>query len=202
VAVLAVGFFSWQRGAEQAAVEQARIELTETLPKALAAASSTTLAEAKDAAGKRQAEALTADGEAALARGDAAGARVAVAGLDALRAKLVQEYELRIVSRPGEQTGVFRIPDANEGARNYYLVVEAVTADGTVLSMPVTSEEDGRTTTVAKWAVRVPRATYDAVAADKRDDGIVQDAVLGEKPRGALEPVYVMTVQDGAITSW
>jgi hypothetical protein len=68
--------------------------------------------------------------------------------------------------------------------------------------MPVTSEEDGRTSTVAKWAVRVPQETYDAVAADKRDDGIVQDDVLAEKPRGALDPVYVMSVQGGAITSW
>lgn len=198
----AIGYTAWQRSAEQGAAEQARIEITETLPKALAAAAETTLAEAKDAAGRKRIEALRADGEAALKVGDAEKARAAVAGLDALRAKLVQEYELRIVSRPGEQTGVFRIPDANEGTRNYYLIVEAVTPSGDVLSMPVTSEEDGKTTTVTKWAVRVPQETYDAVAADKRDDGIVQDNVLAEKPRGALDPVSVMRVQGGAITSW
>ena len=63
--------------------------------------------------------------------------------LTQLRARLNQTYHLRIVARPGEDTGVFRIPDVNSAARNYYIVVEAVDAGGNALSVPITSEEDG-----------------------------------------------------------
>ncbi len=107
-----------------------------------------------------------------------------------------------IVSRPGERSGVFRVPDANTGARNYYLVVEALDPAGKPVALPVTSEEDGKTETVTKWAVRVPKTTYDAVARDKGDDGIVQNNILADKPRGMLAPDYRMRVSGGAILSW
>ncbi len=196
------GYLTWSEGAAERAATEARIELAETLPRSLEAASAATLAEAKDDAALKAAEALVADGRAALARGDAVKARAAVTGLDQLRERLVREYDLKIISRPGERTGVYRIPDVNEGTRNYYLIVEAVTGNGELLSLPVTSEEDGKTSIVDKWAVRVPKATYDRVGADKQDDGIVEDNVLAQKPRGALDPVYLMPVEGGAITSW
>jgi hypothetical protein len=145
---------------------------------------------------------LEAEANTALVDLDADGARATIAEIGALQERLEQVYDLRIVSRPGEDTGLFRIPDVNDDARNYYIVVEAVTPDGEVLSLPVRSEEDGTVETVSIWAVRVPEATFEAVAADKREDGIVDDNRLGEKPRGALEPTWLMPVEDGAITSW
>ena len=36
----------------------------------------------------------------------------------------------------------------------------------------------------------------------KHIGSIVEDNILGEKPRGALQPVYEMDVLPGAITSW
>ena len=143
-----------------------------------------------------------AEGEAAAKAGDAVGMKTAIADLDAMRAALVQTYQLRIVSRPDEDTGVFRIPDVNEGAKNYYIIVEPVTDKGAVLSLPIVSEEDGKTYTVSKWGVRVPEATYEAIRDDKSDDGIVQANILGEKPRGTLKVTYLMPVESGAITEW
>ncbi|HSP26063.1 MAG TPA: DUF6384 family protein, partial [Saliniramus sp.] len=64
------------------------------------------------------------------------------------------------------------------------------------------NEETGRTETVTTFGVRVPEAVYDAVRRDKSDDGIIQDEIVGEKPRGALEPVYTMPVMGGMITRW
>lgn len=196
------GWLAFERSAADRAAEAARVEIAETLPRAFDGALAAATAEARDAAAKAAVTALAADGRAALARGDAAAARAAVAGLDDLRARLARSYELVIVSRPGERTGVFRIPDANEGARNYYVVVEAVDPDGGLVAVPVTSEEDGSRATVSKFAVRVPKATYDAVARDKADDGIVEDRVLGEKPRGSLATEWSKPVLDGAILSW
>ena len=40
------------------------------------------------------------------------------------------------------------------------------------------------------------------VAADKRDDGIIQNNRLGRKERGYLTPNYSVPTTGGAITSW
>ncbi|WP_181701480.1 DUF6384 family protein [Chthonobacter albigriseus] len=196
------GWQSWRTSSEQAATEAARVEITETLPKSLEAAAAAVLAEARDARAQRVAADRIADARAALARGDVAATRTAVAAIDALRAELTRTYVLRIVSRPGESSAVWRIPDVNSSARNHYLLVEAVTPGGEVLQLPVTSEEDGKTTAVAMWGVRVSEATFNRVRRDKEADGIVNDNIVGEKPRGSLDVAYAMPVLGGAITAW
>lgn len=201
IAVLG-GVTYWRVVSTERATEAARIEMTVTLPEAVDTAEAALVGEALTSDAKAEAEQRVAAARAAIAGGNAGAAREAVAVLADLRATLAQTYELRIVSRPGERTGVFRVPDVNTRARNYYLIVEAVTPSGDALKMPITSEEDGTVATVDKWGVRVPKATYDKVAADKSDDGIVEDNILGEKPRGSLAPVYEMDVLPGAITSW
>lgn len=196
------GVTYWRVASAERAVETARVEMTVTLPETVDAAEKALATEALTSDAQAEASTRVAAARAAITAGDAAAARQAVVAIADLRAKLAQTYELRIVSRPGEKTGVFRVPDVNTQARNYYLIVEAVTPSGDVLKMPVTSEENGKVATVDKWGVRVPKATYDKIAADKSNDGIVEDNILGEKPRGSLEPVYEMYVLSGAITSW
>jgi hypothetical protein len=187
---------------EQAQAERNRIDLAEKLPAALEQGHEDVLREAKTAAARERADGLLADGKSAIARGDVAGARQAVSDLDVLRTELRREYVLRIVSRPGEATGVWRVPQRNPASRNYYLIVEPVTPDGRILKLPVTSEEDGRTVTTSKWGVRVNEAVAMQVQRDKNDDGIVQRNELGEKRRGQLEVDYKMPVLRGAITQW
>lgn len=152
--------------------------------------------------GRERAAVLLAEGEAAIDRGDMDTAAEAIESLVSLRAMLSQGYELRVVSRPGELSGVWRVPEANPGARNYYLIVEAVDDGGNALAMPVRSEEDGKVYTVRKWGVRVDQATFDRIAADKRDDGIVQDYVIAVKTRGQLQPEYRVATSGAAITEW
>lgn len=154
-----------------------------------------------ESAQERAAE-LFAQGEAALGRGDTAEANAAIEALASLRAMLEQSYELRVISRPGELSGVWRVPEANPGARNYYLIVEAIDGGGNALAMPVRNEEDGRVYTVEKWGVRVDQSTFDRIAADKRDDGIIQDYVLAVKESGQLQPEYRISTTGAAITEW
>ena len=144
---------------------------------------------------------LTA-GKAALRDEDTAAAKDALASLQDLRSRLEQEYTLRIVNRPGENTGVWRIPDVNVKARNYYLIVEAVDARGNVLTVPIVNEETGKTERVKKWGLRVNEGTFNAVASDKKDDGIIQHDRFGHKKRGALVPDYEMPTTGAAITQW
>jgi hypothetical protein len=186
----------------QLAEERARIELTETLPNALRQAHADVLAIAADDGAKQRADALLADGERAIRAQDRASMSAISAELGALRADLAREYTLTIVSRPGESSGVWRRPPRGSQARNHYLIVEPIAPDGRKLSIPVRNEETGETETVAKFGVRVPQQVYDAVAQDKRDDGIVQRSRLAIKRRGKLEPEYQMPFDGGFITRW
>lgn len=141
-------------------------------------------------------------GQAALREGDEDGAEAALQSLKNLRETLEREYTLRIVNRPGERTGVWRVPDLNPSARNYYIVVEALDADGNPVQVPVTSEESGKTERVSRWALRVEEGVFRGVAADKQDDGIIQNNRFGVKLRGHLEPKYLFPTTGAAIISW
>jgi hypothetical protein len=186
----------------QLAAEQERIEITVTLPKSLRQAHADVLATGSDPAARQKADALLADGERAIRDGDRAAMTKVNADLTALRTELAAEYTLVIVSRPGESSGVWRRPPRGSQARNYYLIVEPVAPDGRKLSLPVRNEETGVSESVSKFGVRVPQATFEAVASDKRDDGIVQRNQFGIKKRGTLAVDYKMPFEGGIITQW
>lgn len=188
-------------GAAERAAEASRIELTVTLPTELERLHRSAVAEARVPEARERADGLSADGRAALEAGNTAAARTAIAALADLNAKLRQEYTLRIVSRPNEQSGIWRIPPNRPGGRNFYLIVEAVGPNGSAVSLPITSEEDQKPATLSRFGVRVSERTFDAVRRDKADDGIIQNVVLGEKRRGFLEPTWSMPVAGGFITS-
>jgi hypothetical protein len=48
----------------------------------------------------------------------------------------------------------------------------------------------------------VDEDTFQRVAADKRDDGIIQQAVVGMKRRGELEAQYSVATTGATITDW
>jgi hypothetical protein len=197
-----VGYYTLVTRPARLEAERTRIEVTETLPKALRQAYAEVVAVAGDDAAKQKASALLADGEAAIARGDRAEMAKTSAALAALRDDLRREYTLTIVSRPGEPSGVWRRPPGNSQARNYYLIVEPIAPDGRPVSIVVRNEETGAGETVSKLGVRVPQNVYEAVAQDKRDDGIIQRNRFGVKRRGTLAVDYLMPFENGTITKW
>lgn len=172
------------------------------LPDSLARSHAAVVELAEEARVDAQADAVFAEGRQALSAEDFEAARAAIAELDELHTTLDQQYELHVVSRPGQLSGVWRIPEENPNAQNYYLIVEAVDSDGDRLSLPILSEEDGRTSRVSLWGQRVEEAKFRAVASDKQDDGIIQDNVVGAKRRGVLERELRAGVLAGAITDW
>jgi hypothetical protein len=194
VAVIAISWQVFIRGPEQAAIAALPAELEQAYT---AVVDATALPDVE-----ADAATLLDDGKLALARDDARGARTAITDLDRLHAALETQYELRVVYGPGELSGFFREPEDNPGAQNYYLVVEAVDPRGNRVTRSITNEETTRSESATRWAQRVDAATYDATVADKRDDGIIQNAVLGEKRRGMLEPELRSGVLPGAITNW
>jgi hypothetical protein len=200
--VVAVGLYQYTvvRPREQA-VRDARTELTETLPRQLAAAHQAITTEAQVPAARQRADAILAQGRGALERGNAADARAAMAELDQLAATLRQEYQLRIVGRPEDKTGFFREHRSFQG-RAYFIVVDAIDPAGKPVRLPIRNDETNKMETVSRFAVRVPIETFNSVSDDKRRNGIVQNSRLGEKRRGFLEPEFRMPVLESRITSW
>ncbi len=90
----------------------------------------------------------------------------------------------------------------NTGARNYYVIVEAIGSGGRRVSVPVESEETGVVQTVSTWGLRVDEDTFERVRQDKLDDGIIQDDTFGVKRAGFLEPDYEYPTTGDAITEW
>jgi len=201
VAVVGGGWYGLVERPRQQAAEAARIELAESIPQRLAELADAIGAEAEEPAVRDNAQITALDGRSAAQAGDADAARAAVAMLESLLAELRLSFEVRVVSRPGESTGVTRIPD-NQAAENAYLIVEAIAPDGTPVTRPIASEEDQSVRTVSMWGVRVPDVVFERVRRDKQDDGIVQDSLVGAKQRGRLTIDWVMPVLDGMITEW
>ncbi|MEM9169040.1 MAG: DUF6384 family protein [Pseudomonadota bacterium] len=183
-------------------VEALRVERTVTLPRRLVETRDAALAIAETDDARRRIETAYQNGVAAAADGDLDAARAAAGALDDFREDLSRDLDIRVVSRPGEYSGVFRIPNDTPDARNYYLIVEAVDAGGRVHALEIASEEDRATKRAPAWGVRVPKGVFDAIAADKQDDQIIQKAVVGRKPKGWLAPRYDVATAGGAILEW
>lgn len=148
------------------------------------------------------AQAIFAGGAAAVDQHDYAAARSSVGELRDLSYRLQQQYELHIVSKPGQESGFWMEPNDNPGARSYYLVVEALDPQGNAVRVRVRSEQDSATRVVSTWALHVDKQDFDRAVADKRDDGIIQNDVVGVKRRGELEPTYSVQTNGGAILKW
>jgi hypothetical protein len=160
------------------------------------------LKEAREPGAAGKIEALYANAATAAEAGDLETLRTARQALHYVHDTLRQEYTIQVVSRPGTPSGVWRTPVNSRTARNYYLIVEAVTASGQVLKLPVTSEEDGKVRTVSVWGLRVDQPTYEQVRRDKEADGIVNRRHVGTKKRGFLTPEYSVSTTGAAITEW
>jgi hypothetical protein len=76
---------------------------------------------------------IAAEGQRAIANGDRGAARTQLTTLKDMTDQLAQEYDVRIVSRPGEDTGFFRKRQDVPNGMSYYLVVEPVAPGGRVL---------------------------------------------------------------------
>lgn len=165
----------------------------------LGAVHASVLTESRDPGASARADSLYALAGTALKRGDDREARAALGTLRDLEAQLRLSYTLRIAT---DTTGVWRIPDINTAAENYYIIVEPFDAAGKQLTIPVTNEETGKTERVKAFGLRVPPEVFDEIRRDKLDDGIIQRNVFGEKHAGFLEPDYYFDTTGAAITNW
>ena len=148
----------------------------------------------EDLAVERAAE-LGRTAEAQIAARDVDGLGQTVRSYDELYDLVATEGRIAIAG------GVWRYDNDNRDVRNYYLLVEARDPDGRPVPLTIRNEETGASERVAAWGERVPKAIYDRVAADKEDNGIIDDDDFGLKRRGfiTVERGYPDV---GQITRW
>lgn len=115
---------------------------------------------------------------------------------------LEAQYYVRVVSKANEQSGIWRVPPNNESVKNYYLIVEALDDLNKLVEVNVLNQENNTQEKVKKWGLRVSEATFYRIAADKNDDGIIQNNQVGEKKRGYLAPTYRIDTTGATITEW
>ena len=181
--------------------ERAKKELAEAT-KAIDVLHAEALKAVREPGAKEKIEAIYNDARSAVQGGDAEKITNARQALQFAHDMLNQAYTIQVVSRPGTPSGVWRYPVNSRTARNYYLIVEAISPSGQRLSLPITSEEDGSVRTVSEWGLRVDPQVFERVKQDKVDDGIVNDKQVGKKQRGYLTPTYTISTTGAAITEW
>jgi len=189
---------------KSAGVSSAISQLTSLaqMPDQLATLRAGIVKESREKTATAKGDRLYQDAMAALDRGDVPSAQKATRSLQTLHRQLKTEYALQIVSRPNTRSGIWRHPQNNPSARNYYIIVEAVTSDGKRIALPITSEEDGKTSTAEMWGIRVPDRVFNQIRRDKMDNGIIDKNRFGLKQRGFITPEYLYPTAGGMITKW
>ncbi len=158
--------------------------------------------QAKNPAIVPQAQQLANAALSSLRRDDVEEARSQLHSLQDIAERLSQDFVIRIVSRPNENSAVWRIPPGNTQARNYYLIVEAVDRNNRVVEINVINEEDNKAERKKTWGLRVSEETFYKIASDKQDDGIIQRNKVGVKRAGYLKPEFSVPTTGATITEW
>ena len=137
-------------------------------------------------------ESLYASGLAEIEASDVGDAEAQLEDLRELTTQLDLSYDLEIINRSGEYSGV-------QWDNLPYIIVQAVGSDGAPISIPVTSTVTGRTAEVSTFGVQVSADSFDEVLSDYSDNEVVDAADFGTKERGELEADYVFDVRSGRI---
>ena len=148
-----------------------------------------------------QAQKSAAKAQHAIAADDFTEAKTIVENMLVVQEQLNQEYDIRVISRQNENSGVFRNPPGNS-ARNYYLIVEAIDSQNRIVELTIVNQENNEAVRKKTWGLRVNEETFYKVASDKRDDGIIQNNKVGRKLTGYLKPEFSIPTTGATITEW
>lgn len=149
-----------------------------------------------------QAEQSAIIAKRAITQEDYTSAKTALADMSSVAKLLNTAYTIRVISKANESSGVWRVPPNNPQGRNYYLIVEAIDANGKALEIDILNEENNKRIASKQWGLRVNEDTFYKIAADKKDDGIIQRNVVGKKTLGYLKPEFSIPTTGATITKW
>jgi hypothetical protein len=148
-----------------------------------------------------QAKLHAADARRAIANDDYDEAQDIVEDMQVLKHQLGLVYDIRVISRENENSGVFRNPPGNN-VRNFYLIVEAIDQKNQVVELMIVNQENNKVERKKTWGLRVEESTFYRISSDKLDDGIIQNNQVGRKLAGYLKPEYSIPTTGATITEW
>jgi hypothetical protein len=161
---------------------------------------------------ERDVAALVAAARAAEETGDDAKLHQLAAKLRSIQEELELEYTLSIANPAAEGGSATQRNFTDErGTRSsgFYLLVEARDANGNAVTVPIENRETGRIERVSRWGEQAPEEVFDRLAADKQQDGVLDERTFGVKRRGVRRLEVTLPGADGApltrqgqITSW
>jgi len=187
---------------KNAAANKIERQLNVEIPRSLETARDEAISIAKTKELQEKINVLYQGGIDAAKAGDADEAQRLNRALTSLNTDLAKNYTLRIVSRPGELSGAITYHEDTPNVKRYYLIVEGLDASGEPVSVEVLSDETQEAKRVKIWGLGVPEEVFNRVAADKRDDQIIQNATIGLKKRGYEKPQYEIDTTGGTIWEW
>jgi hypothetical protein len=97
--------------------------------------------------------------------------------------------EFRIVDRKGAKAGFWRSPSDDPRTKQFFLVVEAV-VDGKTVTWAIKDADSGRVASTETFGLNVDEKTFAEFSDDKKEDGRIDDLVVGLKPVGRITPVW------------
>src|SRR3989344_7103526 len=164
----------------------------------------------QEAAAQQQADSLYANARQQIQQLQVGPLRTTTEQLSQLEANLNLEYNVLIVSRPGEYTYFDMIYEGTGNTSGFYVVVEARDTQGNVIPRTIADEQQGhQLRTVTMWAERIPESVFNRIADDKDDNGIVDADLFAFKPRGYLSETTAIAgtngmpiERSGQITQW
>jgi len=177
-------------------------QLKSNLPQELQTSLSAITSLAKNPEIVEQAKLSAANANQAIAQEKYSRAQSIVSNMQGVKDQLSQAYTIRVISRANENSGVWRRPPNNPDGRNYYLIVEAIDAKNNVIELTILNQENNRAVRKKSWGLRVNEQTFYKIAADKKDDGIIQGNIVGRKAIGYLKPEFSIPTTGATITEW
>lgn len=198
LAVIASLFYGYYFVADVLPEKRLRIDLPQQIERSLATIEQTAKYPDLVAVAQQNAQSarLAIDNEQYSEAQEIADSMVSVADL------INQEYSIRVISRPNQRSGVWRVPPNNPNGRNYYLIVEALDKNNKVLELDILNQENNKRERLKQWGLRVNEQTFNQIAADKKDDGIIQNNQVGKKEVGFLQPRFSIPTTGATITKW
>jgi len=79
---------------------------------------------------------------------------------------------------------------------------KAIDTGGNVVELTIVNQENNEAKVKRSWGLRVDENTFYKIAADKKDDGIIQSNQVGKKLRGYLKPEFSIATSGATITEW
>lgn len=196
-AVVAVAFYSYYFVSDVMPLRALKADLPSEISRSLQQIT----VSAKNPEIAAQARLLAANAERAIANENYQEAQGIVGDMQTVQRQLGLEYDIRVISRANENSGVFRNPPGNT-ARNYYLIVEAIDQNNRVVELTIVNQENNIAALKKTWGLRVNEETFYKVASDKSDDGIIQNNKVGRKLAGYLKPEFSIPTTGATITEW